>query len=93
MAKRVIYNGVEMPEGWPERIEEAQEMLDYSIGGTLYPRVRYGAEAEDWGADRVPCHDCSVIKGQLHVPSCDVERCPVCGGQVITCECDYDEEQ
>jgi hypothetical protein len=80
-----------MVEGWPERIQEAQRILHYSIGGVLYPRVRYGDEADDWDADRVPCHDCAVIKGQLHVPSCDVEQCPACGGQAIGCDCEYDE--
>jgi hypothetical protein len=91
VTKRVIYNGVEMVEGWPERIQEAQETPAYSIGGVSYLGVRYGAEEDDWGADRVPCHDCAVIKGQWHVPSCDVERCPACGGQAIGCDCPQDD--
>ena len=91
MTKRVIYNGVEMVEGWPERIQEAQGILEYSIRGVLYPRIRYGAESDDWRADSVPCHDCRVVHGQLHVPSCDVERCPACGGQAIGCDCEHDE--
>jgi hypothetical protein len=62
MPKRVVYNGVEMIEGWPERIEEAQKLLNYSIEGVLYPRVPYGAENDDWDADRVPCHDCRASR-------------------------------
>ena len=69
-------------------IEAAQLQPTIVIGGIELQRVRYGEEAEDWGADRQPCHDCGAVKGQLHVFGCDVERCPVCGGQVIFCECD-----
>ena len=59
----------------------------YTIGGKNYLRVPYGSEKQDWNADKQPCHDCRVIKGQLHVPGCDVEQCPACGGQSISCEC------
>ena len=24
-----------------------------------------------WGADRQPCHDCGVSKGELHIFGCD----------------------
>ena len=90
--QRVVYNGVEMAEGWPERIQDAQEIVEYSSGGVIYPRVRYGDETDDWGADRGPCSDCGVIKGQFHVPWCDVEQCSACGGQVIGCDCGSDDD-
>ncbi len=38
--------------------------------------------------ERVPCHDCGVEPGALHEPGCDIESCPLCGGQLISCGCD-----
>ncbi len=32
------------------------------------------------------CHDCGAHPGHFHHPGCDMERCPWCGGQLITCD-------
>lgn len=33
------------------------------------------------------CHDCNIEHGGKHHPGCDVERCPKCEGQLISCNC------
>lgn len=46
--------------------------------------------------DDVYCDDCGVKKGEYHLPNCDMEICPVCKQQKLSCDCDlflegYDE--
>lgn len=38
---------------------------------------------------RTTCHDCGVKEGQIHQRGCDMERCPFCGNQLISCSCCY----
>jgi hypothetical protein len=33
------------------------------------------------------CPDCGVAPGETHDRGCDVEECPVCHRQLITCDC------
>jgi len=33
------------------------------------------------------CGDCGAPTGGFHHPGCDRERCPRCGGQLISCAC------
>ena len=92
MSKRfVFYRDVRMSEEWPERIRQAQEERTYRIAGEIWPRIPYGKEGRGWRSDQA-CHDCAVLRGELHVPGCDVERCPACRGQAISCGCGDEEE-
>ncbi len=90
-AKRILYRGVPMIEGWPEKITAAQEIVSLTLEGRAIPRIRYGEEQSDLNAAKIPCHDCAILKGEFHVPGCDVEECPICGGQLIICDCPFDD--
>jgi hypothetical protein len=78
-----------MVEGWPEKIMAAQKIALVRFEGRDIPRICYGKEQYDWDSS-VPCHDCRVLEGEFHVPSCDVEECPICGEQLLSCECAFD---
>ena len=43
--------------------------------------------------DNDRCHDCGIInrKGNFHHLGCDIERCPKCGHQLISCGCSEDQ--
>jgi hypothetical protein len=38
------------------------------------------------------CGDCGAKHGGFHHPGCDMERCPRCGDQLISCGCLSEDE-
>jgi len=36
------------------------------------------------------CHDCGCKEGEYHISGYDMERCPFCGKQLISCNCCYE---
>lgn len=86
----VYYNNMFVRVELRNKILTEQSKTILVIEGKEYERVRYGSSLE--GFDDIeyakrPCHDCLVVEGQIHLLGCDMERCPKCGNQLISCNC------
>jgi hypothetical protein len=64
--------------------------MKYLILGKLYDAVKCGGET-DWYEDatdeNTTCGDCGCKVGEQHSMGCDIERCPACTMQLISCDC------
>jgi len=58
--------------------------------GNIYERIKFGQEPFPFKFKN--CPDCGVPKDSLHKRACDIERCPICFGQLYTCNCIFEEE-
>jgi len=72
----------------------SQEMLSAArcsltpivIAGESYSPVPYTPEP-GYRRARARCGDCGVLPGSVHHHGFDIEECPACFGQSISCEC------
>lgn len=60
---------------------DANKSINFQVGGVVDSIPYHNDDPEG------RCHDCNVKSGGYHHPGCDMERCPKCGGQLISCGC------
>ena len=61
---------------------------NYVHDGKAVAAIKYGSEDYDFPVSKNSvCHDCNARPGEYHHIGCDMEQCPVCGGQLLSCEC------
>ena len=58
--------------------------------GKLIPLTPYTASRRRGVTVRNRCGDCGVRPGGYHHLGCDMQRCPLCRGQLMSCECRFD---
>ncbi len=63
------------------------------IDNKLYERDGYAKWFDEEWAGLERCGDCGILMevGNVHHFGCDIERCPKCGGQLISCNCKKQE--
>ena len=62
--------------------------MKYLIDGQIYSPIKIGDPKDHYfGIKNCTCGDCGGHYGEKHTQGCDLEVCPKCGMQFISCDC------
>ncbi len=83
----ILKDGYPVATFWAHKMTSAQKYPYYKVT-SKFRRIPYGKETGFDMEEDSRCGDCAVKVGEYHVPSCDIEECPCCHGQALSCDCD-----
>lgn len=102
-----VFRGIEFTKKQLKQFKEDVEANQYytyilTKDNRAYMRIKYGDEekfynykfninAQYYAFDYKYCGDCGAKKGEIHLDGCDWEICPICGHQLIACDCEWNE--
>lgn len=70
-----------------------KENIGVTINGKHYDPIPYEPLPELKKIKGLRCHDCGIRPGGIHHQGCDMEQCPNCNGQLISCDCDIEDSE
>lgn len=88
----VIFRGFEIYKSELERLKKEIEFNQKNCfvvdnNGNRFQRIKYYSNMLDDNRLYRYCGDCCAVDGEYHLFGCDIERCPQCGNQLLSCDC------
>lgn len=88
-----VYRGIEFSKKELEKFKKeiktnSEYNYYYDENDNVFPRIKFGSEEDGaFSSNDKYCPDCIAKLGEYHMDLCDIEQCPKCGGQLLSCDC------
>jgi hypothetical protein len=100
MRVETLYNYNGRPRIWGDGSEvkmivDGAGLIDWTQTADVNPWLVKHCYTRGYNVDRElkrkfyeqRCQDCGVYPGEIHEPGCEIAKCAICGGWLITCRC------